>query len=122
VGGAEPLDMLASAVMFETAPNWDKVDSSAEAIRKGLDEWTTGWANQTALQELRRHIVAIRDATVDDYIREKVGSLSAWLDILFSPRKHLKYGGEEQVKQHARTDCYKIHTYATSRQRHGEEK
>ena len=113
--------MLASAIMFETVTDWEKVDSNADAIRKGMDEWATGWANQTALQELRRHIAAIRDATGDTYIREKVASLSAWLDILFSPRKHLKYGGEQQVKQHARTDCYKIHTYATSRLRERQE-
>jgi hypothetical protein len=114
--------MLASAIMFDTAPNWEKVDTSAEAIRKGLDEWATGWANQTALQDLRRHIAAIRQETGDHYIREKVASLSTWLDILFSPRKHIKYGGEQQVKEYARTDCYKIHMYATSRMHDGEEK
>jgi hypothetical protein len=44
--------------------------------------------------------------------REKVSSLRSDADILFSPRKHLKYGGRDEVKQNILRTCASLDVIA----------
>ena len=43
-----------------------------------------------------------------DVVREKVASISAWTDILFSDQKRATYGGDEEVTQLLLHDCERL--------------
>jgi hypothetical protein len=43
-----------------------------------------------------------------DVVREKVTSLAAWTEILFSDRKRNTYGGDEEVTQLLLHDCERL--------------
>jgi hypothetical protein len=43
-----------------------------------------------------------------DVVREKVSSIAAWTDILFSDRKRETYGGDEEVTQLLLHDCERL--------------
>lgn len=45
---------------------------------------------------------------VEDVVREKVASIAAWTDILFSDRKRDTYGGDEEVTQLLLHDCERL--------------
>jgi len=45
---------------------------------------------------------------VEDVVREKVASIAAWTDILFSERKRATYGGDEEVTQLLLHDCERL--------------
>lgn len=44
---------------------------------------------------------------VQDVVREKVASIAAWTDILFSDRKRV-YGGDEEVTELLLHDCERL--------------
>jgi hypothetical protein len=90
----------------------DPILSATGAIRRVLDEYTSGWANSDALKIVRIRVSDIRDATSEPYLLEKIGSLSSWLGILFSARKHQKHGGLETVRQYVIQDLSNIESYA----------
>ena len=51
----------------------------------------------------------LRDAPgVQEVVREKVASIAAWTDILFSDRKRATYGGDEEVTQLLLHDCERL--------------
>ena len=43
-----------------------------------------------------------------DVVREKVASIAAWTDILFSDRKRATYGGDEEVTELLLHDCERL--------------
>jgi hypothetical protein len=45
---------------------------------------------------------------VHDLVREKVSSIAAWTEILFSDRKRATYGGDEEVTQLLLHDCERL--------------
>lgn len=45
---------------------------------------------------------------VRDVVREKVASIAAWTDILFSDRKRATYGGDEEVTELLLHDCERL--------------
>jgi hypothetical protein len=45
---------------------------------------------------------------VQDVVREKVASIAAWTDILFSDRKRATYGGDEEVTELLLHDCERL--------------
>ena len=45
---------------------------------------------------------------VREVVREKVASIAAWTDILFSDRKRATYGGDEEVTELLLHDCERL--------------
>lgn len=45
---------------------------------------------------------------MQDVVREKVASIAAWTDILFSERKRATYGGDEEVTELLLHDCERL--------------
>ena len=43
-----------------------------------------------------------------DVVRDKVASIAAWTDILFSDRKRATYGGDEEVTELLLHDCERL--------------
>ena len=43
-----------------------------------------------------------------EVVREKVASVAAWTDILFSDRKRATYGGDEEVTELLLQDCERL--------------
>jgi hypothetical protein len=43
-----------------------------------------------------------------DVVRDKVASIAAWTDILFSARKRATYGGDEEVTELLLHDCERL--------------
>lgn len=93
-----------------------KILDASSKIRNTLSEYTIGWANTTAKGIVDKHVADIKYATAEPYLLEKVATLSSWLDILFSARKHQKHGGSATVKQYVLEDLYKIEGFLKSRQ------
>ena len=59
--------------------------------------------------ELLGLVDQLRDAPgPHDVVREKVASLAAWTDILFSDRKRQTYGGDEEVTELFLHDCERL--------------
>lgn len=51
----------------------------------------------------------LRDAPgAHDVVREKVSSIAAWTEILFSDRKRNTYGGDEEVTELLLHDCERL--------------
>ena len=99
-------------VRMSRDPSTDPILSATGMIRRVLDEYTSGWANAAALKITRARVSDIRNATDDPYLLEKVESLSSWLGILFSARKHQKHGGPATAKQHVLDDLSRLESYA----------
>jgi hypothetical protein len=45
---------------------------------------------------------------MQEVVREKVASIAAWTDILFSERKRATYGGDEEVTELLLHDCERL--------------
>ena len=45
---------------------------------------------------------------MQDVVREKVASIAAWTEILFSDRKRATYGGDEEVTELLLHDCERL--------------
>jgi hypothetical protein len=45
---------------------------------------------------------------MQDVVRDKVASIAAWTDILFSDRKRATYGGDEEVTELLLHDCERL--------------
>ena len=62
----------------------------------------------TAQDNIRFLVDQLADANWSrDVVREKVSSIAAWTDILFSDRKQT-YGGDEEVTQLLLHDCERL--------------
>lgn len=82
--------------------------AAIEQIRSALNEYTIGWDNTAARKIIEAHVRRIRDSTSDGYILEKTASISSLADVLFSARKHQKYGGPDRVKAMILDYCSRV--------------
>jgi hypothetical protein len=71
---------------------------------------STARRDDTGAQHDIMHLVdQLREAPgVQDVVREKVASIAAWTDILFSDRKRATYGGDEEVTELLLHDCERL--------------
>lgn len=71
---------------------------------------STSSRDDVAAQEDILHLVeALRDAPgARDVVREKVASIAAWTDILFSDQKRGTYGGDVEVTELLLHDCERL--------------
>jgi hypothetical protein len=71
---------------------------------------STSSRDDVAAQERILHLVeALRDAPgAKDVVREKVASIAAWTDILFSDQKRGTYGGDVEVTELLLHDCERL--------------
>lgn len=77
-----------------------------EAIKK-LDELCSvgGYAEEETLREIRGLCVRLQGAPrPSGLVHEKVVAVEAWAEILFSQRKHERYGGPAAVRTSLRHD------------------
>ena len=62
-----------------------------------------------AQDDIRLLVAQLRDAPgTREAVREKVASIAAWTDILFSDRKRETYGGDEEVTELLLHDCERL--------------
>ena len=65
--------------------------------------------DERAQDDIRFLVEQLLDAPgARDVVREKVSSIAAWTDILFSDRKRETYGGDEEVTQLLLHDCERL--------------
>jgi hypothetical protein len=71
-----------------------------------------GWADTDALHDTKHLIHQLRNAAPADadfgYWGEKLGSIESWADVLFSARKHERWGGHAQVRHLLLCDCARL--------------
>ena len=86
-----------------------------DEARKGIDQIEVllglgGTSNPPALQTIGAILFSMRMSSSDlftraGYAREKMSQVENWCNILFSARKHQKWGGPERIKHFARMSC-----------------
>ena len=87
-------------------------EEALQAIETTVNECTLGWANLEATRRIEEAVSVIRiNERMDSYLIEKLTSLRGWTEILFSARKHVRYGGIDQVRHFLLTECDKIRSY-----------
>ena len=65
--------------------------------------------DEAAHEGILELVERLREAPgVRDVVREKVSSLAAWTEILFSDRKRSTYGGDEEVTELLLHDCERL--------------
>jgi hypothetical protein len=71
---------------------------------------STSRRDDPAAQDGIIHLVErLRDAPgMPDVVRDKVASIAAWTDILFSDRKRQTYGGDVEVTELLLHDCERL--------------
>jgi hypothetical protein len=79
--------------------NVPKVHEAGDAIRKLVDRSFGGHPNDQVRLAVHQLADDARYASAyHPYIEEKVAGLKSLVDILYSQKKHAKYGGPEGVK------------------------
>jgi hypothetical protein len=62
-----------------------------------------------AQDDIMHLVTQLRDAPeMGSLVRERVASIAAWTDILFSERKRQTYGGDEEVTELLLHDCERL--------------
>jgi hypothetical protein len=62
-----------------------------------------------AQDDIMHLVTQLRDAPeMGALVRERVASIAAWTDILFSERKRETYGGDEEVTELLLHDCERL--------------
>jgi len=84
-----------------------RVHEATEAIYSALNEFTIGCVNPKAKRAIEPEIAILR-SMADGPLNGLVDSLADWVDILFSERKHQRYGGAATVKSHVLEDLSRI--------------
>jgi hypothetical protein len=89
--------------------------SAVDLIREletALDEYEPGQSNPEAVRTFDRLLKEIeRSADApSNLVAEKAGSIREYAGILYSPRKHQRHGGVEQVKSFIRQDMSSLRT------------
>lgn len=85
-----------------------------EAIEKVLTECSKGGENISVRNKIERHLASIGSASGFGYgVNGKLTSIRSWLKILFSSRKHERYGGIQTVQGHIYHDLTNIRGIAS---------
>jgi hypothetical protein len=65
--------------------------------------------DRDAQEDIHFLVERLRDAPgAQEVVRDKVASIAAWTDILFSDRKRGTYGGDEEVTELLLHDCERL--------------
>jgi len=65
--------------------------------------------DESAQDDILDLVERLREAPgARDVVREKVSSIAAWTEILFSDRKRSTYGGDEEVTELLLDDCERL--------------
>jgi len=65
--------------------------------------------DESAQDDILDLVERLREAPgARDVVREKVSSIAAWTEILFSDRKRSTYGGDEEVTELLLHDCERL--------------
>ena len=65
--------------------------------------------DHAAQDDIMELVEQLREAPgMQEVVREKVASIAAWTDILFSDRKRATYGGDEEVTELLLHDCERL--------------
>ena len=81
----------------------------ALAIVRGIERLASSARRDDvgAQDDIMYLVEQLREAPgVADVVRDKVASIAAWTDILFSERKRATYGGDEEVTELLRCGGY----------------
>jgi hypothetical protein len=78
-------------------------DSTLETLKQletALDEYSSGDSNPEAVGAWETLLKRLEDSAEapENLVAEKIGRLRQYVDDLYSPRKHRKHGGIDQVK------------------------
>jgi len=92
----------------------EKILCSTMAIRTVVDEYRAGWSNLRAKNILDKELANLRFSTTVPYLLANIASLSSWLDILYSARKHERYGGIDIVKDFVMQDLSCVEGFITA--------
>jgi hypothetical protein len=81
-----------------------------ERLEAALDEYEPGYANPEAIRDFGRLLKELTDSTdaPTNLLTEKIGSIRELIGVLYSPRKHQRRGGVEQVMSFIRQDLSSI--------------
>ncbi len=106
-----------------------KLIGLVQNIENAMNEYTAGWRNTDALRIISTTIQEIwyQSGRMEGYrlvetgqgwlpfdhgyVRERLTSLKGEVDVLYSPRKHARAGGADEVKRQAMGDCSRLRTY-----------
>ena len=95
----------------------DRVSKIADEMWNLLQQHSGGCVDDPALNELTRLATEVKTASGHDaYICEKAGSIISFAKILFSARKHQRYGsgsqsGPQKVRDIIFGDIFRIKTW-----------
>jgi hypothetical protein len=105
-----------------------KLIELVQKIEKAMDENEGGSQNtdaqriiQSKIWEIRHQVGMMEGYRAGEagqellfdhgYVSEKLGSLNEEVDKLYSPRKHARAGGVDEVKRQATGDCSRLRMY-----------
>ena len=90
----------------------DGVNEAGKAIHEVLETYTYGCRNDEALTKVNSLADgALKLSDNDPYVSEKVASIKSFAAILYSVRKHERYGGAEKVRSIIFSDAYRLRTW-----------
>jgi hypothetical protein len=86
--------------------------SEVDQLEAALDEHEPGHANLEAIRAFDRLLKQIEMSAnaPENLVAEKIGSIRELVNVLYSPRKHQRRGGIEQVKSFIRQDLSSLKT------------
>ena len=89
---------------------WMTREEALAIVRQIEGLASTARRDDSEAQDDMLHLVdRLREAPgVREVVREKVASIAAWTDILFSDRKRGTYGGDEEVTELLLHDCERL--------------
>ena len=93
-----------------TCEDWMTREEALAIVRRIEGLASNARRDDTGAQDDIMYLVdQLREAPgLQDVVREKVASIAAWTDILFSDRKRATYGGDEEVTELLLHDCERL--------------
>ena len=89
---------------------FEQARAAINRIEMVLRDYFGGQANEAALREING---ALRDLQVHAgaiaQVSENAAGIRGWARILYSPRKHQRWGGPERVRSFILADCVRLH-------------
>jgi hypothetical protein len=81
-------------------------------LEAALDEYQAGDSNPEAVRAFEGLLKDLRDSAhaPSNLVAEKIGSIRQYIEALYSPRKHGRHGGVDQVKLFIRHDLASLQT------------
>jgi hypothetical protein len=90
----------------------DRVNEAGKAIQKALSDFTFGWPNYHARDEIIRLAEeALIFSDKDSYVTEKVTDIKNYATMLYSTGKFQRFGGAEKVRDTLNALAYRLTTW-----------